>query len=543
MWSLVCAGFHFRPMSDSMNAFIIITTTTTSTTTSCSSSTSATATPTPAASSTSPTTSTGYYDVVLSVCGIPFPAKKQALMENFGYLKALLDCEPSSSTLWQINHVAYLNLANLIPYDIFSILYSCLDRPELIQGMLNLDNAYQVLLYAQVLQMPQIYVDHIKRGAGLLSSIAPILVKRGHEDQDVPGPTIHRPIANRAAPLLTMAPLWNQLYRQTTPDIVPHQSALIRDDGHTNWLPNVHSLSGRYEESSSRVLEDKQERVDIENDHDDDDEIVDVGNSQDEKENLAHASSTLSTRSKAVLANKELTWDIAACDGPIRFKRILNPLAVDYLIGDLKEEIEATDEACHPHATPEQESKPGASKPTTSTAANIYKCVFCSHVFKSYYCYQKHKRRHLNPLTVGYQKISNSQSGNVNNKHNFISLRAQNTTNQGGQSPIIKDINVQFFPCKICGSKFPSYYFVHKHKKLWHDNNGNNNEEEEEEEEDHHRHHHHGNNKNNDDEEADQGDKSGKNLSRPEQQGLQTDLEHEKGSISGQVSQKSERTN
>jgi hypothetical protein len=26
----------------------------------------------------------------------------------------------------------------------------------------------------------------------------------------------------------------------------------------------------------------------------------------------------------------------------------------------------------------------------------------------------------------------------------------------------------QFFPCKICGAKFPSYYFVHKHKKLWH---------------------------------------------------------------------------
>ena len=33
---------------------------------------------------------------------------------------------------------------------------------------------------------------------------------------------------------------------------------------------------------------------------------------------------------------------------------------------------------------------------------------------------------------------------------------------------ILKDINVQFFPCKICGAKFPSYYFVHKHKKMWH---------------------------------------------------------------------------
>ena len=31
---------------------------------------------------------------------------------------------------------------------------------------------------------------------------------------------------------------------------------------------------------------------------------------------------------------------------------------------------------------------------------------------------------------------------------------------------VMKDLNVQYFPCKICGAKFPSYYFVHKHKKL-----------------------------------------------------------------------------
>lgn len=514
-------------MSDSMNALLIGTATTqtssiTTTTTTTSRSSITTTTTTPAASSTSPTTSTGYYyDVVLSVCGIPFPAKKQALMENFGYLRALLESEPSSSTLWQINHVAYLNLANLIPYDIFSILYSCLDRFEMIQGLLNLDNAYQVLLYAQMLQMPQIYVDHIKRYTSLLYNLAPILVKRDHEDHDNPVPKIHRPVPNRAAPLLTMAPLWNQLYRQTSPDIAPHPSALIRNDLHLNWLPNHFPSpdpNGRYEESTSKVLPCKYSE-NFSNDCEEDEEIVDVGDSQDEKENLTQASSSLSARSN-VLANKEPTWDIAACDGPIRFKRILNPLAVDYFMGDLKEEIETTDEECRPQVPqPQQESKPGSSRQITSadaaTATNIYKCVFCSHVFKSYYCYQKHKRRHLNPLTVGYQKISNSQSGNVNNRHNFISLRASNNTNQRGhQSPVIKDINVQFFPCKICGSKFPSYYFVHKHKKLWHDNNDNNN----------------------DNENDDQDDKSGKSSSQQAQRGLETDLEHEKGPSLEQVS-------
>ena len=32
-----------------------------------------------------------------------------------------------------------------------------------------------------------------------------------------------------------------------------------------------------------------------------------------------------------------------------------------------------------------------------------YKCLFCNHIFKSHYCYQKHKRRHLNPFTVDFR--------------------------------------------------------------------------------------------------------------------------------------------
>lgn len=32
----------------------------------------------------------------------------------------------------------------------------------------------------------------------------------------------------------------------------------------------------------------------------------------------------------------------------------------------------------------------------------------------------------------------------------------------------ILDLNVQYFPCKTCGSKFPSYYFVHKHRRMCH---------------------------------------------------------------------------
>ena len=48
-------------------------------------------------------------------------------------------------------------------------------------------------------------------------------------------------------------------------------------------------------------------------------------------------------------------------------------------------------------------------------------------------------------------------------------IKSKNTRDDGaGKANVLRDINVQFFPCKICGAKFPSYYFVHKHKKLWH---------------------------------------------------------------------------
>lgn len=31
-----------------------------------------------------------------------------------------------------------------------------------------------------------------------------------------------------------------------------------------------------------------------------------------------------------------------------------------------------------------------------------------------------------------------------------------------------RSANVQYYPCKTCGCKFPSYYFVHKHRKRCH---------------------------------------------------------------------------
>ena len=51
---------------------------------------------------------------------------------------------------------------------------------------------------------------------------------------------------------------------------------------------------------------------------------------------------------------------------------------------------------------------------------------------------------------------SNSSSGN------------STTSGTCGSKLRVLDMNVQYFPCKTCGSKFPSYYFVHKHRRLCH---------------------------------------------------------------------------
>uniref|UniRef100_A0A182NNA0 BTB domain-containing protein n=1 Tax=Anopheles dirus TaxID=7168 RepID=A0A182NNA0_9DIPT len=124
-----------------------------------------------------------------------------------------------------------------------------------------------------------------------------------------------------------------------------------------------------------------------------------------------------------------------------------------------------------------------AEPPTGTDGNSSYTCVYCKHTFKSHYCYQKHAKRHLIPLRLDNNRSTASCSG-TSLKYGFhtaghakafdAARRRSQASSSVGNSNTVKrevkplDMNVQYYPCKTCGSKFPSYYFVHKHRKLCH---------------------------------------------------------------------------
>lgn len=149
--------------------------------------------------------------------------------------------------------------------------------------------------------------------------------------------------------------------------------------------------------------------------------------------------------------------DIACCDGPVKFHRVINKNYGLQPTADsvLKDEV-------HRNAALNKVMNENIRDKLSDENEHhneVFTCLYCNHTFKSQYCYQKHARRHLNP----------------------VNLEAKAVFKETKREVKLLDMNVQYYPCKTCGSKFPSYYFVHKHRKLCHaeemaDNNNKNNE-------------------------------------------------------------------
>lgn len=220
-------------------------------------------------------------------------------------------------------------------------------------------------------------------------------------------------------------------------------------------------------------------------------------------------------------ANKVII-DVASCDGPIRFQRVLNDAYGRVPIGarnatasrpaersnenvansfhiqmartiserqtmssnesENSQEIVVHEQVATAPSSSTSSSTTISSASSLAIASNIisnsvnnnnktdevYSCVYCKHTFKSQYCYQKHAKRHINPLSIDGERVV--ETIEISNEKEEKSTKVLKASKREVR-PL--DMNVQYYPCKTCGSKFPSYYFVHKHRKLCHTNEEN----------------------------------------------------------------------
>lgn len=149
----------------------------------------------------------------------------------------------------------------------------------------------------------------------------------------------------------------------------------------------------------------------------------------------------LKRRTSDGLNGEKVIIDIACCDGPVRFQRVINKNYRLHTTPNLEPQrttatARAVSENVKEHADENQ-----------AQGGDVFTCLYCNHTFKSQYCYQKHARRHLNPVNMDVKTVPRETSK---------------------REVKLLDMNVQYYPCKSCGSKFPSYYFVHKHRKQCH---------------------------------------------------------------------------
>lgn len=283
-----------------------------------------------------------------------FRAPRNQFAQQSGYIKSLLEsCPANEITLPSVSPQVFAPILRYVSTGFLEL------TPE---------NVYAVLLATHILHMPRA-VD-ICRGY--------LLREQNHHQEARRLPLLVKPIPSRK--------YLPSLYWPPPPPIFPPPPF---------YHPPSPALPSPVEPLPSTSL------------HAPTDSSTDVPTNQEQPLNKEQTSPT----SKKI---KEVVKDIACCDGPVRFKRVLN---VNYgFVSDSQ----------------------SSSEERMTDGKQMYVCGFCKHTFKSHYCYRKHTRRHINPVPA---KPMEAES---------------------------RDMNVQYYPCKTCGSKFPSYYFVHKHRKMCH---------------------------------------------------------------------------
>ncbi|KAK9497795.1 hypothetical protein O3M35_003717 [Rhynocoris fuscipes] len=318
-------------------------------------------------------------------------------MEHSGYIKSQID-----------NGFKEINLPS-ISADIFNIILNFMNTGYL---EINEENIYSLLLATHLLHMPRA-VDICRNY---------LITRNVNNDAQQAGQLIIKPIPSRK---FGFGPVY---WPPTAPSIFQ-----------TITPPSTY-LTATYPLIDLPIMKNyQQHHQQQQNQH----------HNHQQQQQMPSTSYPATKYDTKTIKSKEITKDIACCDGPVRFKRVLN---TNY--SSLNDQINA--------------------------ATKNYVCNYCKHTFKSHYCYRKHTRRHLNPVQINNDAIKSTATIPPQTTTTIPTIPQTTTTNQHHHQSTLKQMNVQYYPCKTCGSKFPSYYFVHKHRKLCHKNEEDDDEEEEE---------------------------------------------------------------
>lgn len=402
--------------------------------------------------------STAPPDMVVEVGPPPFtrfPAHSTILSQQSGYFRAAIG---RVSEVGKLSESA-VYLPN-ITVDHFTPLFTYMYTGFL---ELNFENIFGVLLATHLLHMPRAleicrdFLAHTQRqqsdfySAAVPTSLQPSSSK------------VVRPIASKAsnlglnfvsppkAPSSLLVPSHDTPFKSFA--LSPAEEAPIK-------IPKLHDIKQK-----ERISNDDRRSVVP--------KPIAINNSSHRKMPARDQLTTKSESDKVII-------DIASCDGPVRFRRVLNdayehnkkqivaPNCASEVVADLKYH-QSNVLSFHQQMVRninEQYSKQKSFSSLNSEESensqqsnDIYTCVYCNHTFKSKYCYQKHAKRHLNPLNLKSRDDCESSDGEAK-KSESTSVKRDSI------KPL--DMNVQYYPCKTCGCKFPSYYFVHKHRKLCH---------------------------------------------------------------------------
>lgn len=205
--------------------------------------------------------------------------------------------------------------------------------------------------------------------------------------------------------------------------------------------------------------------------------VVDLVVTTRRRTKSSRASQELDSGSSST-AGTSVVIDVACCDGPVKFHRVLNEKysassgnnnPLPSRVSTPTPRHRSCEEEPAGRMENDENGRPNeADQQHDSSGHGSFTCSYCKHTFKSQYCYRKHARRHLLPT---------EPTPDASSPESVVTATAVASNNRPSDSNVVckrevrlLDLNVQYYPCKICGSKFPSYYFVHKHRKLCHAN-------------------------------------------------------------------------